>query len=264
MVHREQLRASFDRVAARYQGARPDYPPELYARLLDRTGLRPPAELLEIGCGPGKATLPLARMGFHITAVELGPEMAAEARRNLAEFPHVQVIAGSFDEWQPPPGRSFDLVYAATAWGWLDPATKYARAGAVLRPGGFLAVWGAGHAFPTGFDPFFTEIQDVYNEIGEDAGLWPPPPPDADPGASEEITRSECFDLIGVERYVWSLRYTAEEYISLLDTFSGHITMTPGQRDRLYSEIRLRLGARPDGRVTRHWLAVLTIGRRRP
>lgn len=157
------LRTTFDRAAASYHDARPAYPDALYADLLTLTGLRPPARLLEVGCGPGKATPPLARRGFPITAVELGPALTDEARRRLAPFPRVSVVNSSFEDWEPPPGVRFDLVYAATAWHWLDPRTRYAKAAALLAPGGRLAVWGAEHAFPAGFDPFFSQIQRVYD-----------------------------------------------------------------------------------------------------
>lgn len=258
-----RLRTTFDQAASRYQRARPDYPAELYSDLLTITGIQPPGHLLEVGCGPGKATEPLARMGFRIMAVELGDALAAEARRNLAGFPDVSVATSSFEEWEPPGGARFDLVYAATAWHWVDPEMKYAKAAALLAPGGHLAVWSAGHAFPTDFDPFFTEIQKVYEEIGERAEPWPPPRPEDQPDATAaEFEASGHVAVAGVRRYVWARRYTAEEYIALLDTFSGHIAMEPARRDRLYGEIRRRLAVRTDGRLTRHWSAVLTVGRR--
>ncbi|GAA4097218.1 methyltransferase domain-containing protein [Actinomadura miaoliensis] len=264
MSHDRRLRTTFDRAAALYQGARPGYPAELFSDLVAVTGIEPPAHLLEVGCGPGTATLPLARMGFKITAVELGAALAAEARDNLADFPDVSVITSSFEGWEPPAGVLFDLIYAATAWKWVDPEVKYAKAAALLAPDGHLAVWGAGHAFPEGFDPFFTEIQHVYDEIGEgDGGSWPPPPPEDQPDATAtEFETSGHFSLVATRRYVWARRYTADEYIALLDTFSGHIAMEAAKREHLYREIRRRLAARPDGRLTRHWSAVLTIGRR--
>jgi spermidine synthase len=36
----------------------------------------------------------------------------------------------------------------------------------LLRPEGHLAFWSALHAFPADFDPFFSEIQEVYDAIG--------------------------------------------------------------------------------------------------
>ncbi|MCK2219569.1 class I SAM-dependent methyltransferase [Actinomadura sp. ATCC 31491] len=255
------LRATFDQVAGSYQDARPDYPPGLYADLLADTGLRPPAPLLEVGCGPGKATLPLARAGFPITAVELGPALAAEARRRLAGFAGVEVVTSSFESWEPPPGARFALVYAATAWKWVDPEVKYAKAADLLTPGGHLAVWNADHALPAGHDPFFTEIQRVYEDLGEGhPGPWPPPESPPDPTA-DELAASGRFEVTGTRRYLWALRYTAEEYIALLETFSGHIAMDPAKREHLYGEMRRLLAARPDGRLTRHWSVVLTIGR---
>ncbi|GII77629.1 methyltransferase type 11 [Sphaerisporangium rufum] len=263
-MSRERLRTTFDQAAARYQDARPEYPAALYADLLELTGTARGARLLEVGCGPGKATLPLARQGFRITAVELGAALAAEARRNLAAFPDVSVVTSSFEEWRPPAGERYDLVYAATAWKWVGPV-KYAKAAGVLRPGGRLAVWAAGHANPADADPFFTEIQRVYQEIGEGHdGTWPPPPPEDEPDPTPaEFEASGLFTVVATRRYVWALEYTAEQYLALLDTFSGHIAMAPARRAHLYAEIRRLLAARPDGRLTRHWWAPLTIGRRR-
>ncbi|MGA5758468.1 class I SAM-dependent methyltransferase [Nonomuraea bangladeshensis] len=257
-----RLRATFDVAAETYQDARPDYPRELYADLFMITGLRPPARLLEVGCGPGKATVPLARMGFPVTAVELGPALAREARRRLAGFAGVSVVTSPFEEWEPAAGDRFDLVYAATAWKWVDPAVKYDKAARLLAPGGHLAVWNADHALPVGFDPFFAEIQKVYEEIGEGhPGPWPPPEDEVDPTAAE-FAASGRFTVVAARRYLWALRYTADAYLALLDTFSGHIAMEPDKRAHLYGEVRRLLAARPDGRLTRHWSAVLTVGRR--
>ena len=62
-------------------------------------------------------------------------------------------------------------MFAATAWHWVDPAVRYRRAWTALRHGGHLALWAQEHVIPDGGDPFFREIQDVYDEIGE--GLPP-------------------------------------------------------------------------------------------
>src|SRR5579862_9190875 len=163
-VDRERLRETFNQAADLYQRARPEYPDELFDDLVRVAGLVPGARLLEVGCATGKATVPLARRGFRITCVELGPELAAAARRNLAGFP-VEVISGRFEEWRP--AEPVSCVFAATAWHWIDPAVRYERAWRALEPGGHLAIWTQGHVFPDGGDPFFREIQEVYDEIGE-------------------------------------------------------------------------------------------------
>jgi SAM-dependent methyltransferase len=221
---RERLRRTFDSAADLYERARPDYPAELYGELVRLTNLRRDDRLLEVGCATGKAMAPLARLGFRITCIEVGDELAKVARRNLEPFRAVKVIRAAFEDWTPGPAAQFDLVFAATAWHWIDPKIRYEKAAELLRPGGHLAFWSATHVFPEGGDPFFQEIQEVYDEIGV---------------------------------------YNADEYLALLDTFSGHIAMASWQRDRLYAEIRRRLGQRPDGRLRRHWGTVLHVARRR-
>src|SRR3954462_2402849 len=98
MSGNRELKTTFDSVADSYQAARPDYPDELFDDLIDVCGLGPSAPLLEAGCGPGKATLPLARRGFRITALELGASLAEVATRNLAEFSKVSVIDTNFED----------------------------------------------------------------------------------------------------------------------------------------------------------------------
>jgi SAM-dependent methyltransferase len=260
---REQLRATFESAAGDYQQARPEYPPALYDELISAAAVGPGDALLEVGCATGKATLPLARRGLRITCLEIGADLAAAARRNLAAFPAVQVVNADFETWRPPPGIPFDAVFAATAWHWIDPAIRYRRAWELLRPGGRLAIWGQEHVIPADGDPFFGDIQAVYDEIGE--GL---PPgytwirPGGVPDSRADIEASGLFGEVAVRQFDWEIRYDADGYIRLLDTFSGHIAMPEWKRQRLYGEIRRRLSQRPDGQLRRHWGSVLHVARR--
>jgi SAM-dependent methyltransferase len=256
-AERETLRETFDQAAERYHRARPDYPAALFDDLITAAGLRPGDRLLEVGCATGKATLPLAQHGFGITCVELGPALVAGARANLAGY-DVDVVHGRFEDFEGD--ESFALVYAATAWHWIDPAIRYAQARRALRPGGHLAFWEAVHVEPDDGDPFFREIQSVYEEIGDGfpAGMTWPRPGEL-PDLRSDIEASGLFSTILVRQYDWEIVYTAEEYIELLTTFSGHIAMADWQRDRLFSEIRRLLADRP---VRRHWGGVLHVARR--
>lgn len=152
------------------------------------------------------------------------------------------------------------MVLAATAWHWVDPHVRYRKAAQVLRRGGYLAVWGANHVLPEDGDPFFDQIQEVYDEIGEGGppgALLPRPGELAD--FREEIDTSGVFTVIDVTHFDWETMYDADGYIRLLQTFSGHIVMHDWQRDRLFGEIRRRLARRPDGCLRRHWGSVLHV-----
>jgi SAM-dependent methyltransferase len=264
MTDQRGLRMTFDSAADLYQQARPEYPEQLYEAMIAAAGLGADDRLLEIGCASGKATLPLARRGFRITCVEPGSALADEARRNLASFPEVEVVQSTFEDIDPAQHEPFDLVFAATAWHWLDPAVRYRRTWELLRPGGHLAVWGATHVFPEGGDRFFADLQQVYDEIGEglSEGATYPRPGEL-PDQREDIEASGLFKPVLVRHFDWEVTYDADGYIRLLDTFSGHIAMEPWQRHRLYSEIRRRLDERADGLLRRGWGAVLHVARRR-
>ncbi|MBB6733640.1 class I SAM-dependent methyltransferase [Cohnella zeiphila] len=260
----ERLRESFDQAANIYQEARPDYPAELFDDLMQTTNLHPGDRLLEVGCATGKATLPLAKRGFKITCIELGAELAAVASQNLAGL-DVDIVNASFENWQPETENRFDLVFAATAWLWVDPEVRYRKAWQVLRPGGFLAFWNANHVFPDHADPFFRDIQAVYHEIGEGKPAadndWPKPGELQE--QRDEIEKSGLFEVVRIRHFDWERIYRVDEYLKLLQTFSGHILMEEWKRDKLFQEIRVRLHRRPEKSVRRHWGAVLHVARRK-
>src|ERR1700740_2288422 len=93
-LRRRSLRAGFDRAAEDYQRTRPGCPAGLLDDLTALAGLQAGSRLLEIGCGTGQATVPLAERGLAVTAVELGASLAAAARHQLTGFPSVRVVTG--------------------------------------------------------------------------------------------------------------------------------------------------------------------------
>jgi hypothetical protein len=58
------------------------------------------------------------------------------------------------------------------------------------------------------------------------------------PDESTEIAATDLFEDVQVRCYAWETTSTADEYIALLETFSGHIAMEDAKRERLYREIR--------------------------
>src|SRR5438067_496409 len=87
----------------------------LRADLVPLAQLPAKARVVEIGCGTGQATLPLAERGYAITCVELGEQLAAVAQRKLAGFPEVKVVTANFEAWQPDRAE-FDAIVAFTAF----------------------------------------------------------------------------------------------------------------------------------------------------
>lgn len=86
------MRTTFDEAPELYDRTRPICPAQVFDDLVALARLREGASLVEIGCGTGQATLPLAERGFEIVCVELGERLAAYARGKLAASPNVEII----------------------------------------------------------------------------------------------------------------------------------------------------------------------------
>jgi SAM-dependent methyltransferase len=256
------LRAIFDEAAEVYDQARPGYPAALFDDLAGLADIGPGRRVLEIGCGTGQASVPLAARGCDLVCVELGPSMAAVARRNLARFPNARVVTAAFEDW-PLPAEPFDLVLSATAFHWLDPAVRVVKSADALRPGGALATITTYHV-AGGTAAFFDEVQACYER-------WDPatPPNFRQPAAStipldsEEVDRSGRFGPAQFRRYEWDRAYSTASYLDLLRTYSNHRALAPAARQGLLACIAALIDARYGGQIIKHYLSELRVVHRR-
>jgi SAM-dependent methyltransferase len=255
---RLDLRAGFDRAAEDYQRSRPVCPPELFDDLIDLAGLGAGDRVVEIGCGTGQATVPLAERGLAVTAVELGAGLAAVARRRLAGFPAVDVVVSSFEDWRPS-GSPFAAAVAVNSLHWIEPALRYAKPHALLRPAGVLAVAGCLWARPAGAEPFWTEVQQDYAAVGFEGP--PPPPPDAI--GPRHLPPDAPFDEVVSRLYPFQVRYRAEDYLANLATQSGTYALGPARRDTFLDLVGRRLSSLGWPPLTATFVGYLIIGRRR-
>ncbi|MFJ4715225.1 class I SAM-dependent methyltransferase [Streptomyces sp. NPDC088785] len=270
---RARLRRTFTEAAETYDRARPGHPPQVYADLAALAGIRPGCRVLEAGCGTGRATVPLAERGCRIDAVELGAELAAVARRNLAGHPGATVHVAAFEDWPLPP-EPYDLVLAATSFHWLDPAVRVARSAATLRPGGFLAIL-ATHHVAGGSRQFFADVQDRYERFD------PATPPGLHPTAADDIPYdsqeapgrtvpqhnatlpgADLFEPAVYRRHLRDLTYTTRQYLDLLRTHSGTRALAPDARAALLDSIGRLIDRDHGGTVTERYPTELRLARR--
>jgi SAM-dependent methyltransferase len=254
---RLRLRRIFDEDADRYDRARPHYPVALFDDLATLADLTAASEVLEIGCGTGQATRPLAERGYRVLALEQGAALAAVARRRLSRFPGVEVVTVAFEDWAPVP---HDLVLVANAFHWLDPLTRAAAVARTLRPGGHVATIHLHHVLG-GTVSFFHEIQGFYER-------WDPSTPpglrlepaQSIPSDDAELRRAG-FEPATFRRYAWDEPYTTEQYLDLLLTYSGHRAMPPMARDGLLGDIARLIDTRYSGAIVKRYLAELRLAR---
>ncbi|GAA1623792.1 class I SAM-dependent methyltransferase [Actinoplanes couchii] len=254
-----ELRKIFNTEAFRYDRVRPTYPPQIFDDLAS-AGVPPPASVLEIGPGTGKATVPLAERGYRVVAVELGPALAEVARANLAAFPGVTVEVADFEQW-PLPETGFDVVLAATAFHWIDPAIRVEKSADALRPGGLLATVTT-HHIRGGTLEFFARVQEHYER-------WDPktdPDQRLRPAAEIPVDDEEIrhrFEAPVFHRYEWEATYATGDYLDLLLTYSPTRSLPPEAREGLLTAIGRLIDEQHNGRVVKRYLSELRLGRRR-
>jgi trans-aconitate methyltransferase len=260
---RDQLRETFDRVAQQYDENRPSYPAEVFDDVLQISGATAGSHLLEIGCGTGHATEVFAARGFRIDAIDLGENMAAIARQRLAPFRRVRIELADFDTWTTP--ARYDLVYSATAYHWLNPATREQRIAAVLRQRGWLAQWRNRHIRNGSSDDFIGDAQSLYAtfapELSGDRGTLPGP--DEVVEAERENFISGLFDQAQIRVHFWSKPYTAAEYVGLLNTHSDHQLLPAERRKPLLDSLAALIDTRYRGLVIKDYATVLQMARLR-
>ncbi len=226
---------SFDSCAEAYDRLRPSYPYALFADLLEIAELPDQAHALEIGCGSGIATVPVARTGVNLVALEPGPRLARIARRRLEAFPDTTVVETTFEDWQPEPNK-FHLIYSAQAFHWLDPDTRFERAASALVDMGSLAIFGN-----VTLGPNADILPDMNAAYARHAPHLLGPSPTSwyltDGPVPDLIRESGLFDDVRCRSHSWWMRYSAADYLSLLESHSDHALLSNSDRLDLFNSL---------------------------
>jgi SAM-dependent methyltransferase len=232
-----EVAEGFGTDAGRYDRARPTYPADLIQRIVAAS---PGRDFLDAGCGTGISSRLFQAAGCRVLGVDPDPRMARQAREGRTE-----TEVAKFEDWDPA-GRTFDAVTAAQAWHWVDPAAGAAKAAAVLRPGGRLAV------FWNVFEPP-AELREAFGEVYRRAlpgspvgGFWARPALDTyrimGGRAADGMRGAGAFCEPQEWLSYWQRPYTRDEWLDLVPT-TGGFGQLPGPAQR---EILAGLGAAVD------------------
>ena len=131
----------FAGAAEAYARFRADYPDAVWALLAREVELGSSSAILELGCGPGTATIGLAGRAASVTAVDLDADMLAEGQRVAARvgISNVRWVRAAAEDFDDTPGR-YALVVVASAFHWMDRTRVAAKSHTLLCAGGALAV----------------------------------------------------------------------------------------------------------------------------
>jgi SAM-dependent methyltransferase len=245
-----------------YAEARPDYPDELYERLITRCGLSRATSAFEVGPGTGIATRRLLSLGVsRLRAIEPDPRLAAFLQESIGTGP-LEIDQTSFEEALLP-DEAFDLGVAATSFHWLEQGPALAKVYRLLKPGGWWAMWwnhfGSEEpdAFQQATDHLFTATADSPSWSGEKRI----------PFAFDRSRRLQDLTATGfkdAEVETWSSRLTCDtaRLVALYSTFSPIQALDPNSRQQFLIDLARIADEQFGGQVERPLIAVLYTARR--
>lgn len=252
------LRATFDREAELYYRARPAPPPALLRAILEQGHLTAGNRVLEVGCGTGQATRPLAEHGLKVHALELGPALAERARKALADYPDVTVETIAFEDYRSE--TPFDALVSVQAFHWLEPVAGLTQAASLLKSGGaLLLAWHQDRPQDTAFE---RAVDPVYRRYEAPRELKRPTPNETPGRFTQQLTTSAEFAGLRVSRFPWQETYPKTRYLELLQTFSNVQAMAPDVRADFLREIAQAVETH-GGHVVRHYESLLLCAYKR-
>jgi ubiquinone/menaquinone biosynthesis C-methylase UbiE len=134
---------------APYYKFRAPYAPEAFANIQTSFGLTDASRALDLGCGPGTVSIPLARIVGSVVAIDPCVEMIEEGRQFAegAGCGNVQWRCMKAEDVTDELGQ-FDVVTMGQSFHWMQRDLVLERVARLIKPGGGLVVINPGRRRP--------------------------------------------------------------------------------------------------------------------
>jgi protein-L-isoaspartate O-methyltransferase len=233
----EERKNWYSPAAEAYDRARPSYPEEVINRVAAIAGLSSNSKILEVGCGPGTATVAFARLGCSIVSLEPNPDFYKLARQNCQQYSNVEIKNIAFEEWANEP-EQFDAVLAASSFHWIPSEVGYPKAAEALRENGSLILlWNK-------------ELQPSYQTYQRLSEVYQLHAPHLDRYEDREmqetilkglgqiaIDSGQFKNLVG--GYIEpAVTYITEQYLTLLNTYSPYLKLDTQTKQTLFEGLK--------------------------
>ncbi|HEY9858516.1 MAG TPA: class I SAM-dependent methyltransferase [Candidatus Obscuribacterales bacterium] len=232
-----QRKSWYSGVAQAYYQARPRYPEALMRRAVELAKLPVDARILELGCGPGIATVPFAQLGYSMVCLEPSLSACQLTQQHCAGYPAIEVQNVSFEEWPLEP-QGFHAVLAATSFHWIDPTIRHIKAAAALRDrGSLILLW---NTPPQPSHEISQALDAVYRIHAPSLAGYEDHATQAENlnGIAQLVIDSGQFQHLLSEQLICEATYSIDNYLMLLSTLSPYIALEPQQRDALFTDLQ--------------------------
>lgn len=229
-------RFTFNEDAMNYEKWRPNYCEELFHDIMEYSKIDSHKKALEIGIGTGQATLPFLKTGCDLRAIELGENLAEFSKNKFKDYKSFNILNVPFEDFKGDE-NTFDLIYSATAFHWIDENIGYPKAFKLLKPGGTLALFWNKPFIGRKDDLLHKKIQNIYEKYKPSKAK----PIEKDKEHYKELLeklKKYGFKDVELKLYHKTRTFNACDYISLLNTYSDHRTMNLAIKAKFEEEIK--------------------------
>ena len=257
----EQRKHWYSPAAKAYDQARPRYPQALIQQVMEVAQLSSESKILEVGCGPGTATIAFAQLGCNMLCLEPNPDFYALAQQNCKAYANVEILNLSFEEWILEPDQ-FDAVLAATSFHWIPPEVGYPKAAKALQDEGrLILLW----------NKQLQPVYEVYQSLSEIYQIHEPSLDQFEDQETQErilqglgkiMIESGQFKDLRWGTIKSELTYTTDQYLTLLDTYSPYIKLPSATREALFNGLRDRIDRDLNGSLQLSYLSAFHIAQK--
>jgi ubiquinone/menaquinone biosynthesis C-methylase UbiE len=248
-------------VADAYNKVRPRYPQNIINSAIEVAQLRPKNKILELGCGPGNATVAFAQREFNMVCLD--PSLAAceFAIKNCAAYPNVEIKQTTFEEWQLT-ANHFHAVLAATSFHWMNQTIAYQKAADALQDEGVLILlW---NMTPQPSYEVHKKLHEVYQIHAPSSSRY------EDMETQEKIVKSfgqqainsRNFKNLETGHVICQKTYSVDDYLLLLGTLSPYLKLQTSIRDSLFAGLRDTINKYYGGKIDITYISAFQVMRK--
>ncbi|MPZ64455.1 MAG: methyltransferase domain-containing protein [Pseudonocardiaceae bacterium] len=251
----------FRSAAPYYARYRPGYPPEFFSYLRDRLHLDGTQRVLDLGCGTGQISIPLANLVGEVIAVDPEPGMLDEARLRATELDTIDWRIGDSTALTTMGLGALDLTTMGASFHWMDCDAVLRDLDTITVPGGAVVVAsGSAPGITTESPPWAGAIAEVRARwLGSQRRRGSDPAE----GHAEALARSP-FSRVETVGWAWSLERDLDALVGLQLSYSYSTPALLGdQRAAFEHDLReALLEMSPSGTFTEHIRTEALVGTR--
>lgn len=233
----------FSKYSELYDEIRPGYSDALFEEVAAYLAQDSDLKLLEIGAGNGNATQKIhAFWPSALTLIEPGLELCEILKERFKAYPKIRIIQDYFENVVLEK-NSFDAIFCATAFHWLDKKKKYQRCHKLLVSRGLLVLfWNSSIIDNPEIGLKIQKIYLKYAYVKNNKCIYERQVKTIE-NLRNEVVNSRYFELKEHKVFVTRRRFTSEMYIKLLKTYPSHSQFS----DAFFEDIAKIIETEEDG-----------------